>query len=599
MINIFFDFLKILDSKQKKRLIFLLVLIVFMSLFEVLTIISIYPFVSSLNSENNFTEIKSIKIFLDFFNVHAENYLLVLGSTFVICFFVSSLLSIVTIYKLVMISQNIGAELDNKLFKFYLYQDWTYHTKNTSSGIINKIALEAKRVTTILQSLLSLSAMSIKSIFIVICLMVLSFKITIFSIVVFIFSYFFIFKYFQKRIFFNGQNISSQQGSRLKQIKESLGSIRHLILSGNRSYFTNNFNKSSFSLARSMGHNRVMGQLPRYVIEFLAIALVVFFLLILTLLENLHIEQTMSLLSVFLIAGLRLLPSIQQIYSVFTVVRSCLPAFNLIKNDLIIENRLKHNVNELDKNNFKLRDKIKVSNLNFSYSNEEGIVKQDLDDINLEINANSIVGITGKTGAGKSTLVDLIIGFLAPQSGKITIDNYDIAQKENLAKWRNCISYVPQKVFLSDDTIYSNICFGLDKKDIDKDLFKKSLEISNLKNFVESLPDKESTRIGENGVMISGGQSQRIGIARAIYQNKDVLILDEATNQLDVETENNVLNKLKGNKKTIILITHRINTLKNLDKIIFIKNKKIISDNDFAKSINDNSFFNELHKIDK
>lgn len=372
MIAIFFDFLKILDYKQKKRLIFLLVLIVFMSLFEVLTIVSIYPFVSSLNSENNFTDIESVKIYLDFFNIHSENYLLVLGSIFVTCFFVSSLLSIVTIYKLVMISQNIGAELDNKLFKFYLYQDWTYHTKNTSSGIINKIALEAKRVTTILQSLLSLSAMSIKSIFIVICLLFLNFKITIFSIVVFIFSYFFIFKYFQKRIFLNGQNISSQQGSRLKQIKESLGSIRHLILSGNRSYFTNNFDKSSFSLARSMGHNRVMGQLPRYVIEFLAIALVVFFLLILTLLENLHIDQTMSLLSVFLIAGLRLLPSIQQIYSVFTVVRSCLPAFNLIKNDLIIENRLKHKLSELDANNFKLRDKIKVSNLNFSYLNKEG-----------------------------------------------------------------------------------------------------------------------------------------------------------------------------------------------------------------------------------
>ena len=348
-----------------------------------------------------------------------------------------------------------------------------------------------------------------------------------------------------------------------------------------------------------MGHNRVMGQLPRYVIEFLAIALVVFFLLILTLLENLHIDQTMSLLSVFLIAGLRLLPSIQQIYSVFTVVRSCLPAFNLIKNDLIIENRLKHKLSELDANNFKLRDKIKVSNLNFSYLNKEGTVQQDLEDINLEIKANSIVGITGKTGAGKSTLVDLIIGFLEPQKGKITIDNYDIALKENLTKWRNCISYVPQKVFLSDDTIYSNICFGLDKKDIDQDLFKKSLEISNLKNFVESLADKENTRIGENGVMISGGQSQRIGIARAIYQNKDVLILDEATNQLDVETENDVLSKLKGNKKTIILITHRINTLKNLDKIIFIKNKKIISDDDFEKSINDNSFFNELLQIEK
>ena len=151
--------------------------------------------------------------------------------------------------------------------------------------------------------------------------------------------------------------------------------------------------------------------------------------------------------------------------------------------------------------------------------------------------------------------------------------------------WRNCISYVPQKVFLSDDTIVSNICFGQDKDKINHELFYKSLQISKLEKFVESLDDKENTKIGENGIMISGGQSQRIGIARAIYQNKDVLILDEATNQLDIETENKILKNLKKINKTIILITHRINTLKSLDKIIFIKDKKIYSDDNFSNTL--------------
>ena len=603
MKKIFFEFIKILDNQQKKSLLFLQVLIVIMSLLEVLTILSIYPFVSSLNLENSYVYPESLKIFFNYFNIQPKDYLFSLGSLFVICFMLSSLVSIITIYKLVMISQKIGAELSNKLFKFYLFQDWGYHTTNTSSKITNKIALEAKRVTGILQSLLSLSAMTIKSIIIILSLLIFNFKITFFSIFIFTVCYFFIFRYFQKKIFLNGQNISVQQASRLKQIKESLGSIRHLILSRTQNYFTNNFAKSSFSLAKSMGHNRVIGQLPRYIIEFLAVSLVVFFLLILTLFENLKVEESMSLLSVFLIAGLRLLPSFQQIYASFASIRGSLPAFNSIKNDfLILENTFSYENKNLDYKNFKFKDKIKISNLNFSYTNRDknqANKKLDLEDISLEISTNSIVGITGKTGSGKSTLVDLILGFLRPNSGKITVDNNSILDPENLIMWRNCISYVPQKVFLSDNTIYSNICFGQDKQNIDSVLFEKSLEISNLKNFVESLADKENTKIGENGVMISGGQSQRIGIARAIYQNKDVIILDEATNQLDIETENNILTKLKSINKTIILITHRINTLKNLDKIIFIKDKKIISNDNFENTLESNIYFKDLNKLDK
>ena len=427
-----------------------------------------------------------------------------------------------------------------------------------------------------MQSLLSFSAMTIKSVIIIIYLLIFNIKITLCSILVFTFCYIFIFRYFQKKIYQNGLNISSQQGSRIKQIKESLGSIRQLILSGKQNYFLSNFKISSFSLAKSMGINRVIGQLPRYVIEFLAVTLVVLLLLILMLFEKLTIEETMSLISVFLIAGLRLLPSFQQIYASLAAIKGSLPAFDSVKEELIlsIENNYK-NLKQQNYNNI-LEDSILIKDLSFTYNNN--IDKKDfiLNNVNLKIKSNSIVGITGKTGSGKSTLVDLIIGFLRPNSGSICIDKKNLNEIETLKKWRSCISYVPQRVFLSDDTILSNICFGLEKKNIDQTLLKKSIEFSNLDNFIDSLIDKENTKIGENGVMISGGQAQRIGIARALYQNKEIIIFDEATNQLDVKTESIIFDNLKKINKTIILITHRLNSLKNVDLIVHLEKVRYV-----------------------
>ncbi len=596
MIKIFLDFLKILDKKQKKKLIYLQFLIIIMSLLEVLSIISIYPFVSSLNENSNILAQPIIKNILLIFGSNT-NALIVFGIIFVTCFLLSSLISILTVYKLVMLSQKIGAELSNRLFNFYINQEWDYHIQNTSSTITNKIALEAKRVTGILQSLLSLSAMLVKSVVIIISLLIFDLKITIYSFLVFTFCYMFIFQYFQKKIFENGLNISSQQGSRIKQIKESLGSIRQLILSGKQDYFLNNFTSSSFSLARSMGINRIIGLLPRYVIEFLAIVLIVILLLILTLFNKFTIEQTISLISVFLIAGLRLLPSFQQIYASLASIKGSLPAFNSVKDELILS--AKNNEITKSTNEIILKDRIEINNLSFSYDNLRDKNEFTLKNVNLKIKTNSIVGIIGKTGSGKSTLVDLIIGFLKPKSGNIKLDGKDLSNDETLKKWRNCISYVPQKVFLSDDSILSNICFGLEKDSIDQNLLKKSIEFSNLNNFIENLNNKENTRIGENGVMISGGQSQRIGIARAIYQNKDILIFDEATNQLDVKTESIILENLKKIDKTIILITHRLNSLKNVDLIINVENNQVSTYSSYEESLSKNSLFEDSKNLDK
>ena len=214
----------------------------------------------------------------------------------------------------------------------------------------------------------------------------------------------------------------------------------------------------------------------------------------------------------------------------------------------------------------RLEDKIKLSNLNFSYNKEKSVIKN----LNLEIKKNSFTGIIGKSGTGKSTVVDLIMGIIEPTSGNIFVDDQNI--KENIKGWQKNIGYVSQSIFLLDESIKSNIAFGVKEGEIDNERLNQALSDAQLSEFIKNLPDGIDTIVGEKGINLSGGQIQRIGIARELYRKPSVFILDEATSGLDIETEDEFLASLENlrNKLTVIIVSHRKNTLKNCDKIIDI-----------------------------
>ena len=293
-------------------------------------------------------------------------------------------------------------------------------------------------------------------------------------------------------------------------------------------------------------------------------------------------NNALPILSLYIFTGYRLLPALQQIYASFTQLTFVGPSLDSLTDDL--KNLKPFNENQ-DQGVMSLNKTISLKNINYNYPNTS---RTALKDINLIIPLKSTVGLVGATGSGKTTTVDIILGLLEAQKGTLEVDG-KIITKQNVRSWQRSIGYVPQNIFLADDTVAANIAFGVDFKDINQEMVEKVSKIANLHEFViDELPKKYHTSIGERGVRLSGGQRQRIGIARALYHNPQVLILDEATSALDNQTEEAVMDAVNNLSKkiTIILIAHRLNTVKNCDKIFKLKKGELEDQGTFEKLIN-------------
>ena len=301
--------------------------------------------------------------------------------------------------------------------------------------------------------------------------------------------------------------------------------------------------------------------------------------------------SALPILSLYVFAGYRLMPALQQIYVSLTQITFSSTAINKLYEDRKKFKLLTNNQNK--KNNSEIlifKENISIENVYFNYPNTS---KATLENINLNIPAKSIIGFIGPTGSGKTTTVDIILGLLEPQKGTMKIDG-KILTEQNSRSWSRCIGYVPQQIYLSDNSIASNIALGLDPKNINQAAVERAAKIANIHQFIiEELPNQYQTEIGERGVRLSGGQRQRIGIARALYHKPKLLILDEATNALDNETEKAVMEAVNNLDKdiTIILIAHRTNTLKICDYIYKLEKGKIVDQGTY-KSLIDKNIFN-------
>jgi ABC-type multidrug transport system fused ATPase/permease subunit len=292
-------------------------------------------------------------------------------------------------------------------------------------------------------------------------------------------------------------------------------------------------------------------------------------------------NNALPIIALYVFAGYRLIPALQQIYSAFIQLTFIGPSIDKLTRDI---KNLKPSTLNQNEDILSFNKKITLKNIHYNYP---GTSRTALKDINLTIPAKSIVGLVGPTGSGKTTTVDIILGLLEPQKGTLQVDGKNITKK-NSRSWQRCIGYVPQHIYLSDDTVAGNIAFGVNPQDINLSAVKKAAKIANIHEFVlELLPNKYQTRIGERGVKLSGGQRQRIGIARALYQSPKVLVLDEATSALDNLTEQVVMKSIYNLDQvmSIIIIAHRLNTVKNCDIIFKFDKGKIINQGKFSEVI--------------
>jgi ABC-type multidrug transport system fused ATPase/permease subunit len=298
-------------------------------------------------------------------------------------------------------------------------------------------------------------------------------------------------------------------------------------------------------------------------------------------------NSALPILSLYVFAGYRLMPAMQQIYYSSTQLTFVIPAIDKLTSD--IKNLKPLNINH-DKGVVSLNKEIILKNIFYEYPNAS---RTTLKNINLSISSKSIVGFVGETGSGKTTAVDIILGLLEPQKGTLEIDG-KVITKKNSRSWQRSIGYVPQHIYLSDDTIAANIAFGVHSQDINMVAVEKAAKIANLHNFlVDELPKKYETIIGARGIRLSGGQRQRIGIARALYHNPSVLILDEATSALDSQTEKMVMDSINkiSEDVTIIIIAHRLTTIKKCDKIFLLEKGLIKNEGTFEELMNINENF--------
>tara|TARA_X000000950_G_scaffold55651_1_gene66821 strand:+ start:847 stop:2631 length:1785 start_codon:yes stop_codon:yes gene_type:complete len=569
-----------LDKKQKKNFAILQLVVVLNSFLEILGVSSILPFISLVSNKNIVYEndtFSKIYIFFNFIDVND----FIIFSGFLVFFFllISTLSSIVTIALLANFANQISAELSNRLFKYYIDQKWIYHLNTSSSLILNNIHSECSRVTGgIVDPLMQMISRICFSIPMCIGIFLVNPLVAIFGILIFLFSYFIIYKVIRKKVYNNGVILTKNSEEIYKIISEAFGGIKNVILSNSSFYFTEKFNSRSFALAKASALNKNLQSIPKFLIEFLAFGCVVILILFLYSNSNDNFQTVIPQIAFFALAGYKLIPSFQQIYMNITNIKANISALDSIENDLrnSVENRI---IEDEIKENFKNFKNITLKNINFSFKKRKEF---KISDLNLNVNAKSVVGIAGQSGSGKSTIINLILGLLEPSNGNIHIDD-KILNNKNIKSWQKNIGYVPQSIFLCDGTLKENIGFGIDYKNIKDELVENAIKQAELSDFVNKLPEKLDTKIGERGVKLSGGQQQRVGIARALYHDPNILIFDEATSSLDEKTEKNIMNAINkfSRLKTIIIIAHRTNTLRKCDNIFIIENGSVVNEGNF------------------
>jgi ATP-binding cassette, subfamily B, bacterial PglK len=507
------------------------------------------------------------------FEINKKKIIAISGFIFLTVFMIKNLVIVWVTYLQLAIMKIFKVNGSKKLYNYYLKSDFSFFLKSNPSEMIRgfetdiifaygyflakiKYLREIVLVIIIFSSLIMIDPLIYS----------LSFFLLFIAATLFYFFY-------KKVLKFRALILREKQGLRHKIISQTFHSIKEVKVLNKEEFFLNSFNKVNFAVEHLTFIAGFVTSLPKLVYEMLAVFSIIGISVTLIFLDKPDgmIIPTISLL---VAAGARFIPAFGVITQSMGTIRYMQPQFDSIVEAFREEKKLekKLNDNQVDTKEINFKENIKIEDLSFGYND-----KNVIDSLSLTINKGETIGIIGSSGVGKSTLINLILGLLKPNKGTISSDNDNISK--NLKCWQKKIGYISQDIYLIDDTIKKNICFGLSNVEINEANLKLSIKKAQLEEFVSSLPDKEMTTVGNVGSRISGGQKQRIAIARALYTNPEILILDEATSSLDLENEKKIIdemNSLKG-EKTLIIVSHRTNALANCDKIYLLKNGKILS----------------------
>ena len=589
-ISLFKSFWLHLRRKRKFQIILLLILMIINSIAELISLASLIPFLTILSSPEKIWKLDFIKNFAYFLKIESNSeLLLVFTIIFGLTAIFASTIRLTNTWFINNVVASVGSDLSIKAYKLTLYQPYRIHINRNSSKIISALSTQIDLTQYFLGFSLQLITNIIISLGIIGGIFIVDWKIAFLALLIIGIPYLLVIKKIKKIIIRNSKFITESMSTQVKNLQEGLGGIRDIIIDRSQKTFIDIYSENDKPRRKKEAENMYFQQFPKSILETIAIVFIAFICVVIFS-DSSNQNEIITILGPLAFGAQKLLPAFQQIYSSWVGMKGNSAAANLVF-DL-----LKQDPYILEKNSkkdlLKFEKYIELKDISYSYKKNKLI----LEGLNLTIKKGEIIGIIGKTGSGKSTLVDIIMGLIIPNNGTLNIDGknlYDKNFEENLLCWRKNISHIPQRIFLKDATIYENIAFGIEENKLNETRAKEAAEISNIKEFIDETLGGFNKFVGEKGIRLSGGQIQRIGIARALYKKSQLLVLDEATSALDYETEKKIIDALitLEHNPTIIMIAHRKNSLINCDRIIQLENGKIINQGKPKDIIK--SFFNQ------
>ena len=568
---------RLLSSRERKQGLLLFVLMIILGVIEMAGVASIFPLIAVLSNPELIDSNRWLKLTYETLNFSSNNAFFIFLSMMLFAVIVlRTLFAAVTGYGLLRYAQMRSHGLSVRLLNSYLRRPYASFLNRHSADMTKTVLSEVEQVINggLVPALQLVSQVIIAS-FIISVLVIVEPMVALIALVCIAGAYGLIYYSIRSYLRTKGQERVKANHERFRLAQEVLSGVKEVKVRGMESGYLRRFDKASLRFARLRAQLKLIKEVPRHLLELVAIGTMLAVILFLLFRSNGDLGQALPVIALYAFAGLRLLPAIQVLYQSIVALRFGGPALEKLHSDLL---EADHATNIKIVEPLGLDQEIVLKHVRFVYPEAN---RTALDNITLTIPARSIVGFIGPSGAGKSTLIDILLGLLEPQSGQLIVDGIPIT-RVNVRSWQRSVGYVPQHIFLADESIASNIALGLPPKSIDMAAVERAAKLANLHDFISTeLPMGYQTEVGDRGIRLSGGQRQRVGIARALYGNPKILILDEATSALDYDTERQVMTEVNNLSEdiTILMVAHRLTTLGNCHTI-FRLNNGVIEDSE-------------------
>ncbi|WP_297970053.1 ABC transporter ATP-binding protein [uncultured Amaricoccus sp.] len=597
MIETYRKLLDLLTPRERRRFYLLLAMIVVMGLLQMLTVASILPLMFVLQHPAIIeTNAYLSWVYSTFGFTSHQSFTLALASGVFIFVIFGMVFKMVTTYATYRFSMRRSYTISSRMLSGYLLQPYTWFLDRHSAALGAAVLGEVQKVvaTALLPAMKFLTGL-VTSVALVALLLVARPGVALVTAGMIGGVYVLLYVGVRRRINHMGRERHQLNEQRFRIVGEAFGGMKDVKLLGLEGYFVDRFRGPARRIAEYDAISMSLVEVPRHVIEGVAFGGLVGFILYLLITGEGSFSSVIPILSLFAFAAIRLFPSLQQVYGSLGQMRFATGTLDKLHKDFVAMAAATPIRPASGKSApaLRLTERLEIEDVHYAYPHAERTAVQGL---SLVIPARSTVGIVGGTGAGKTTTVDIMLGLLVPDRGTLSVDGIPITA-ENLRAWQRSIGYVPQQIFLADDTVAANIAFGRAAEDIDQAAVERAARIAELHDFVmRELPDGYATKVGERGVRLSGGQRQRIGIARALYHDPDVLILDEATSALDNLTERAVMDAVHnlGRAKTVVMIAHRLSTVRECDTIFMLEGGRVVAEGSYDALIESNRQFRAL-----